>query len=120
MILPFWLSRIASVPQTCMPSPPMFSARRQTYSGLACDDYWLRVCTSECKSLDYSQILVKVGKLRRVGAALPNGAIIRTALDVIISMRVTNSLHGRNVGLGLWQAWRDGRIVGYSRARFIS
>ncbi len=103
-----------------MPSPLIFSARRQTYSGLACDDYWLRVCTSECKSLDHSQILVKVGKLRRVGAALPNGAIIRTALDVIISMRVTNSLHGRNVGLGLWQAWRDGRIVGYSRARFIS
>ncbi len=32
---------VASVPQTCMPSPLISSARRQTYSGSACDDYWL-------------------------------------------------------------------------------
>jgi len=84
-----------------MPSPLIFSARRQTYFGLACNNYWLRVYTSKCKSLDYSQILVKVRKLRRVGAALPNRAIIRTALNIIISIRVTNSLYSRNVGLGL-------------------
>jgi len=43
-------SNLASVPQTCMPSPLIFSARRQTYSvSFSEDDSVSSLCKREAK-----------------------------------------------------------------------